>query len=211
MQNTEEVIRLLKKEYPNTRYYLNFSNPLELVVAAILSAQCRDTVVNAATKHLFRKYKTSGEYANASLNELENDIKSITFFKNKAKNIMGAAGIIDEKYKGKVPDTMGQLVELPGVGRKTANAILQNAFGKIEGIIVDTHVIRVTYRLGWTKQKNPEKIEKDLTAIIPRKNWKILPHLLKDHGRAVCLSIPHCSECVLNKICPKQGCEADMR
>ena len=205
MLNSEKIISLLKKEYPNTKYYLDFSNPIELVVAAILSAQCRDVIVNATTKNLFRKYKTAGSYAAAPLGQLENDIKSITFFKNKAKNIKEACNIIDEKYNGKVPDTMEQLVELPGIGRKTANAILINAFDKVEGVVVDTHVIRVSYRLGMTKNKNPEKIEKDLMLAIPKKDWKVFPHLMKDHGRAVCATAPQCSSCALNKLCPKRG------
>lgn len=201
MTNAEKSISLLKKEYPNTKYYLNFSNPLELVVAAILSAQCRDSVVNATTKNLFKKYKTARDYASA---DLENEIKAITFFRNKAKNIREAAKLID-KNGGRVPDMMEELTKLPGVGRKTANAILQNAFGKVEGVIVDTHVIRVSYRLGLTKEKNPEKIEKDLMAAVPKKYWKIYPHLMKDHGRAVCFAVPRCSTCVLQKTCPKQG------
>ena len=200
---TEKIISTLKKEYPDTKYYLDFSNPLELVVAAILSAQCRDTVVNATTKNLFKKYRTAKDYANAPIDELENSVKSTTFFKNKAKNIREACKIIAER--GGVPDTMEGLTELPGVGRKTANAILINAFDKVEGIVVDTHVIRLAYRLGLTQQKNPEKIEQDLMKIIPKKDWKILPHLLKDHGRAVCTSVPACSECVLEKMCPRQG------
>lgn len=199
---TEKIISTLKHEYPGTKYYLDFSNPLELVVAAILSAQCRDTVVNATTKNIFKKYRNAKDYANV---DLENDIKSITFFKNKAKNIKETCRILDEKYGGKVPNTMEELIELPGIGRKTANAILINAFDKVDGIVVDTHVIRLSYRLGWTKQKNPEKIEKDMMNIIPKKDWKILPHLMKDHGRVVCVAVPKCSACVIEKICPKQG------
>src|SRR3989339_423077 len=145
---TEKIISILKKEYPDTKYYLDFSNPMELVVATILSAQCRDVVVNATTKNLFKKYKTAKENANANL---ENDIKSITFIKNKAKNIKEAFRIISEKHCGKMPDSMNELMELPGIGRKTANAILINAFNKIEGVVVDTHVIRLAYRFGWTK------------------------------------------------------------
>ncbi len=203
---TEKIISMLKKEYPDTKYYLDFSNPLELVVAAILSAQCRDTVVNGTTKTLFKKYRNARDYSNTPLNQLENDIKSITFFKNKAKNIKETCRIIADKCGGKVPDNMESLVELPGIGRKTANAILINAFDVIVGVPCDTHVIRVSYRLGWTNNKNPDKIEKDLMRLIPKKYWKKLPHLLKDHGRAICRApIPSCDNCILNKVCPKQG------
>ena len=202
----EKIVSTLKKEYPGTKYYLDFSNPVELVVAAILSAQCRDTVVNSVTKNIFKKYKTARDYANAPFNQFENDIKSITFFKNKAKNIVEACKIISEKHDGKVPDTMDELIGLPGIGRKTANAILINAFDKVEGVVVDTHVIRLAYRFGWTKQKNPGKIEKDLMALIPKKDWKSLSHLMKDHGREICKApVPECGRCFLNKLCPKQG------
>lgn len=202
----EQALRLLKKEYPDAKYYLNFSNPLELMVAAVLSAQVRDTVVNAATPHLFKKYKTAKDYADADLQELTDIIKSITFAGNKARNIKAACKILAEKYGGRVPDTIEELTELPGIGRKTANAILINGFDKVVGITCDTHVIRLAYRLGWTKQKNPDKIEQDLMKLIPKSGWKKIPYLLKDHGRAVCKApVPECSRCVLDKLCPKQG------
>ena len=201
-----KVVSLLKKEYPNAKYYLNFSNPLELMVAAILSAQVRDEVVNATTPHLFRKYKTAKDYAEASLLQLEKEISKITFYKNKAKHIKEACKTLTEKYNGKIPQTMEELTQLPGIGRKTANAILINAFNIVTGIPCDTHVIRVSYRLGWTKNKNPDKIEKDLMNLLPKNEWKKIPYLLKDHGRAVCKApVPYCSRCVLNKLCPKQG------
>ncbi len=206
MIDSEKIIRLLKKEYPNAKYYLNFSNPLELFVAAILSAQVRDEVVNSATPILFKKYKTAKDYSEADLDELIKDIKRISFAGNKAKNIISACKILAEKYNGKVPDKMGNLVNLPGIGRKTANAILQNAFNVVEGVVVDTHVIRVSYRLGWTKNTNPEKIEQDLMKSVNKKYWKDLPHLLKAHGRAVCRApIPTCSKCILNNLCPRVG------
>lgn len=206
MEKHMEALKILKKEYPHTKYYLNFSNPLELLVAAILSAQVRDTAVNATTPALFKKYKTAKDYAKADWNQLANDIKSVTFPGAKAKNIIAACKILAEKHGGKVPDSMEELVELPGIGRKTANAILQNAFDKVEGVVVDTHVIRVSYRLGWTKQTNPEKIEQDLIRLFHKKEWKKLPHLMKDHGRAVCRApVPSCSKCAVNKLCPKQG------
>lgn len=201
-----QVVKLLKKEYPHAKYYLNFSTPLELLVAAILSAQVRDEVVNAATPALFRKYKTAKDYAEADLEELIGHIKTITFAGNKARNIRAACKIIAERHKGRVPETIEELTALPGIGRKTANAILINAFGKVVGIPCDTHVIRLSYRLGWTKNRNPGKIEKDLMNLLPKDEWKKIPYLLKDHGRAVCKApLPACSKCVVSKLCPKQG------
>jgi len=205
MQNVSSIISKLKKEYPDSKYYINFSNPLQLMVAAIMSAQVRDSVVNAATPTLFKKYKTSEDYANSSVTDIESIIKSVTFYKNKAKNIKEACRVLAEKHDGRVPKTMNELISLPGIGRKTANAILINAFGVVEGIPVDTHVIRLSQRLGWTKNKDPEKIEQDLMKIVPKSEWKTMPHLLKDHGRAVCTSAPKCDRCVLSKDCPKIG------
>ncbi len=197
-----DTLKILKKEYPKAKYYLNFSNPLQLVVAAILSAQCRDEVVNATTATLFKKYGSAKDFTKLE----ENDIKSITFFRAKVKNIREAAKIIDEKYKGKVPQTTGELIELPGIGRKTANAIMQNAFGVVEGVIVDTYGIRIPYRLGWVKTQDPEKIEKELMKTLPKSYWKEFPHLVKAHGRAVCKApVPICSQCVLEKTCSKIG------
>lgn len=200
--NMGEVLRILKKEYPNTKYYLKFSNPLELMVATILSAQCRDDVVNSVTAKLFKKYKTAADFTKLG----EEDIKSITFFNNKAKNIREAARLLIEKHNGNVPDTMEELTNLPGIGRKTANAILINAFDKVVGVVVDVHVLRVAYRLGLTKNTNPEKVESDLMSVLPKPEWKRFTWLMKDHGRAVCRApVPYCSKCVLNKICPKNG------
>lgn len=200
-----ELIKLLRKEYPDAKYYLEFTNTLELMVAAILSAQCRDTLVNARTKTIFAKYKTAKDYANARLSELEKDIAPITFYRAKAENVKGACEIIVKEYGGKIPDSIEELMKLPGIGRKTANAILINGFGRVEGITVDTHVIRVAYRLGLTKFKAPDKIEKDLMNVIPEQNWKEFPYLMKDHGRAICGTIPKCSKCVVNFLCKKQG------
>jgi endonuclease-3 len=206
LQQASKVLAELKKLYPNARYYLNFSSPLELVVAAILSAQVRDVVVNATTPQLFEKYKTAQDYAQADLETLIKEISPVTFPANKAKYIKQACKILVEKYHGKVPGTVEQLVELPGIGRKTANAILINAFGKVEGIVVDTHVIRVAYRLGWTKNKNPDKIEQDLIKIIPKSDWARITWLLKDHGRAVCKApVPNCGQCRLESYCTKAG------
>lgn len=206
MKNVSKIIELLKKEYPGAKYYLNFSNPLELMIAAILSAQVKDEVVNVATPNLFKKYKTAKDYAKADLRELINYIKNITFAGNKANNIKKACGILVEKYKEKVPNDMEKLIELPGIGRKTANTILINAFNKVLGIPTDTHVLRLSFRLGWTKDKKPDKVEQDLMEIIPKKDWKRIPHLLKAHGRAICKApVPFCNKCFLNKLCPKNG------
>lgn len=201
-----KIIARLKEHYPDARYYLNFSNPLELMVAAILSAQVRDEVVNEATKTLFKRYKTAKDYANADLKEFEKEISKITFFRNKAKNVKEACRILIEKYNGNVPRKMEELTKLPGIARKTANVILSNAYDVIEGIPVDTHYIRVAYRLGWTKSTNPVVIEKDSMNIIDKKYWKELPWLLKAHGKAICKApYPYCSKCFLNEECPKQG------
>ena len=206
MAKPEAAIARLKKHYPKAKYYLNFSGPLELMVAAILSAQVRDEVVNASTPALFKKYNTAKDYADADIEEMISYISRITFAGNKARNIKKACQILVEKYNGNVPDTIEALTELPGIGRKTANAIQQNAFNIVNGIVVDTHVIRVSYRLGWTKNKNPEKIEKDLMQIVPKSYWKKIPHLLKSHGRAICRApVPSCSKCFLKDICPKAG------
>lgn len=204
-EGIHEIIELLKKGYPHAKYYLNFSNPLELMVAAILSAQVRDEIVNSTTPKIFEKYKTAKDYANSDEKELVNEIKSITFAGNKAKNIINACKILVGKYGGKVPKTMEDLTSLPGIGRKTANTILINAYDIIEGIPVDIWVQRLSIRLGWTKNKDPNKIEQDLMKIIPKNEWKRIAYLLKTHGRAICQSTPYCSKCFLSKICPKIG------
>ncbi len=200
------VLAALKKAYPHAKYYLDFETPLQLLVAVILSAQCTDTVVNACTKVLFRKYKTAKDFASVPLSHLEKNISSITFFRNKAKAIQHACRMILEKHHGNVPDTIEELIALPGIGRKSANAILINGFHKIVGIVVDTHVIRVAYRLGWTKNKDADKIEQDLMKLIPKEEWKRITYLLKDHGKAVCKApVPFCSQCIVNTWCPKNG------
>lgn len=201
-----EAIKRLKENYPDAKYYLNFSNPLELMVAAILSAQIRDEVVNASTPALFKKYKTAKDYATADLTEMESMISEITFYRNKAKNIKAACRMLVEEHNGNVPKTMSELVKLPGIARKTANVILANAYNIIEGIPVDTHFIRISYRLGWTKSSNPVVIEKDCMSAIDKKYWKELPWLLKSHGRKICKApVPYCSKCFLNDLCPKEG------
>lgn len=198
--------KTLSKAYPKAKYYLNYTSPLELMVAAILSAQCTDEKVNECTKRLFEKYRAARDYATAVLSELQKDISTINFYNNKARSIQGACRILVEKHNGNVPSSMEELIELPGIARKTANVIQQNIFNKVEGVVVDTHVLRVSYRLGWSANTKPEKVELDLMKSFPKKDWKKLPHLLKQHGRAVCKApTPFCSKCVLQKLCPKNG------
>lgn len=206
MKASERVAQLIKvfpKVYPNAHTELNFKTPLELLIATILSAQCTDKRVNMVTPALFKKYRTARDYATAPPGELENEIKSTGFFNSKAKSIRGATGTIAEKFKGKVPNSMEELRALPGVGRKTANVVLGNAFGINEGIVVDTHVIRLSDRLGLTKNKDPEKIEQDLMKLVPRKDWAIWSHWLIWHGRRRCYARkPDCSNCEIFKLCP---------
>lgn len=198
-----EVISLLKKEYPQAKIALNYSNPLELLVATILSAQCTDERVNRVTKALFKRYRTAKDYANVELSELEEYVKPTGFYHVKASNIKNASSMLVEKFNSKVPNSMNELTLLPGVARKTANIVLSNAYGVIDGIAVDTHVRRLSQRLGLTKNKDPEKIEQDLMKIIPQKEWYSLTYLLIEHGRKICVAKkPHCAKCVLNKICP---------
>jgi len=198
-----EIIELLEKEYPKAKTALHYSSPLEILVATILSAQCTDKRVNIVTKSLFKKYRTAEDYAHADLAELEEDIRSTGFYRNKAKNIKNAGRMLVEKYDSQVPRTMEEILELPGVARKTANIVLSNAYGIIEGVAVDTHVLRLAQRLGFTENKNPDKIEKDLMEIVPKSHWKRITDLLIFHGRNVCIARkPKCSICSLNKICP---------
>ncbi len=205
-ERASAILQRLKVAYPHAKYYLNFSNPLELLVAAILSAQARDELVNAVTAELFGKYQTASDYANAPLEQLESDIQRVNFYRNKAKAIQSACKILVEEYGGRVPDTLQGLVKLPGIGRKTANAILSHAFGRVEGIVVDTHVIRLSQRMGLTRERDPEKIERDLMALISKSEWPRLPWLMKDHGRAVCVpKKPKCTQCVVQALCPKVG------
>ena len=204
--NTTQVLETLQKSYPGARYYLNFKTPLELLVAAILSAQVRDEVVNESTLALFSKYKAAKDYANASVDELLKFVGKVTFAGNKVNNIIAACKILHEKYNGKVPQNIDELVELPGIGRKTEIVILTNAFDIVDGVVVDTHVIRVSYRLGWTRNTNPEKIEADLNKAIEKQWIKKTQWLLKAHGRAVCKApTPVCSKCPVFSLCPRQG------
>jgi endonuclease-3 len=202
-ERVNEIIALLKKEYPDVRTALDHSNPLELLVSTILSAQSTDRQVNVVTKNLFKKYRTPRDYIKTPLDELEKDIHSTNFYKNKAKNIKKLCELLVENFGGKVPDNMEDMITLPGVARKTANVVLWSAFGKNEGIAVDTHVKRVSARLGLTKNTNPEKIEKDLMMVVPKNNWGFFSLLLIRHGREICTAKkPRCQDCVLNKICP---------
>jgi endonuclease-3 len=202
-RRVRRVISTLKKEYPDARCSLDHTSPLELLVATILSAQCTDERVNLVTADLFRKYRTWEDYASAPASELERDIRSTGFFRNKAKSIQGACGMIGERYGGRVPESMEELLELPGVARKTANVVLGNAFGVASGVVVDTHVARLSGRLGFSAEKAPEKIERDLASLVPRSDWIVFPHLLIAHGRKICKARkPLCAECHVAKLCP---------
>lgn len=198
-----KIIDLLEKECPDAKIALNYTNPLELLVATILSAQCTDERVNIVTKSLFKKYRKAEDYANADLAELEQDIKSTGFYRNKARNIKKAGQILVQRFNSKVPKTMKEMLELPGVARKTANIVLQNAYGVVEGIAVDTHVRRVSARLGLTANEDQNKIEEDLMRIVPKEKWMRMTGLLIFLGRRVCVAKkPKCEICVLNEICP---------
>lgn len=198
-----EIIKLLEKEYPTAKTALRYNNSLEILVATILSAQCTDKRVNIVTKSLFKKYRTALDYANADLPELEQDIKSTGFYKNKAKNLKNTGKMLVEKYDSKVPNTMEELIKLQGVARKTANIVLSNAYGISVGIAVDTHVRRLSQRLGFTENTDPSKIEADLMKIVPKSHWKKITNLLILHGRNVCTARnPKCNLCNLNGICP---------
>jgi endonuclease-3 len=202
-QRVEKIIELIEKQYPNAKTALNFTNPLEILLATILSAQTTDVTVNIVTRILFKKYRTAEDYVNADIVELEQVIHSTGFYHNKAKNLQKCCQLLVEKFYSQVPKTMEELLELPGVARKTANIVLYNAFGITAGIAVDTHVTRLSKRLGLTQQKDQNKIEQDLMQITPKEKWMPLTDLLIFHGRNVCKAKkPHCEICVLNKICP---------
>ncbi len=205
-KRTVEIIKRLKREYPDAHCALNHTSPFELLIATILSAQCTDVRVNIVTADLFRKYRGPADFLNVTQSELEKDIHSTGFFRNKAKNIQSACQRIIDVFGGEVPRTMNELLTLGGVARKTANVVLGNAFGIAAGVVVDTHVSRLSQRLGLTKNKTPEKIEKDLQKLVPKKDWVMFPHWLITHGRNICIARrPRCSECVLSDICPKIG------
>lgn len=199
----KEVIKLLSKLYPDAKVALNYENPLELLVATILSARCTDAKVNQVARKLFEKYRTPEDYMNAKTSVLRREIRSLGTFRRKAALIKGCCKALVEEFNSSVPRSMAEIVTLPGVARKTANVVLANAYGVVEGIAVDTHVTRLSRRLGLTKNKLPDKIEKDLMGIVPRGDWFRISYLLIDHGRKICTARkPLCSECVINGICP---------
>jgi endonuclease-3 len=201
-ERVKKIWPILNKTYPEARIALKFNNPLELLIATILSAQCTDTRVNMVTKDIFRKYRGARQWADAELKQIEADIKSTGFYHNKALSIKGACKMIMEKFDGKVPGTMEELLKLPGVGRKTANVILGNAFG-VPGVVCDTHVIRLSRRLQLSRNGDPAKLEFDLMQIVPKKNWLLFSDLLIWHGRNICKARrPQCQACPISKYCP---------
>jgi endonuclease-3 len=203
VEYAREIYRRLIEHYPNAHCALDFKTPFQLLVATILSAQCTDKRVNMVTPALFKKYKTPKAMAEANPEELEEMIKSTGFFRNKTKSLLGMSSAVADRHGGKVPQEMDELVQLPGVGRKTANVVLGNAFDKNEGVVVDTHVGRVSGRLGLTKNTDPVKIEQDLMKLFPKEDWTLLSHLFIQHGREICdARRPACERCFLNDICP---------
>src|SRR5438477_316539 len=202
----KKIIAGLKKTYPDAHCELNYSNPLELLIATILSAQCTDKRVNIVTAELFKKYRSAADYAAVPEEELENAIKSTGFFRNKTKSIKTAARAIMDRHNGEVPRTMEELIELGGVGRKTANVVLGNAFNVNVGVVVDTHVARLAYRLGLTRETAPHKIEQQLMELVPQNEWTLFSHWLIWHGRRRCYArAPDCANCEIEKLCPRLG------
>ncbi|HHI97177.1 MAG TPA: endonuclease III, partial [Thermodesulfatator atlanticus] len=198
-----KIIERLKAAYPEARIALKFSNPLELLVATILSAQCTDERVNQVTRQLFKKYRSAKDYAEAPLEELAEDIRPTGFYQQKAKYIKEACRMIVEEFGGEVPRNMDDMLKLPGGARKTANIVLANAYGIVEGIPVDTHVRRLAKRLGFSNEKDPNKIEQDLMAIIPKEDWGFIPYVFQQHGRQICKAKkPLCAKCVVRDLCP---------
>lgn len=200
-----QILAILQKEYPDARVTLDYKNPWQLLIATIMAAQCTDERVNLVTRDLFKKYRQVGDFAAADLSTLEKEIRSTGFFRNKAKNIIGCCQKIVKEFRGEVPRTLAELTSLPGVGRKTANIILGNAYGQ-QAIAVDTHVQRLSHRLGWAKSADPDKIEFELMKVIPADRWTMAGHQLVAHGRKVCLARnPQCSSCPVALFCPKIG------
>ena len=207
-KHAKKILTSLKKAYPDAGCSLSFQSPLELLVATILSAQCTDVQVNKVTPKLFQQFRSAEDYATVPLEQLEKAIRTTGFYRNKAKSIQNSCREIIERFDGKVPDTMESLTSLPGVGRKTANVVLSNGFGRSEGFTVDTHVFRLSHRLGLVKGNTPEKAEQELMQLFPQTDWAYLSHALILHGRKVCNARkPHCADCPFAKICPKIGVE----
>ena len=205
-QHAKKILAGLKKTYPEAGCSLSFQSPLELLIATILSAQCTDVQVNKVTPKLFRQFRSAEDYAAVPLEQLEDAIRTTGFFHNKAKNIQNACRKIMTVFGGRVPDTMEALVSLPGVGRKTANVVLSNGFGRNEGFVVDTHVFRLSHRLGLVEGKTPEKAEQELMSVFPQGDWAYLSHALILHGRQICRARkPRCVDCPLKKSCPRLG------
>ncbi|MEX0692317.1 MAG: endonuclease III [Gemmatimonadales bacterium] len=202
----EQVLAALQTAYPDAKCSLDYASPLQLLVATILSAQCTDERVNKVTPALFARYRTAQDFADASPDELAEYIKSTGFFNNKTRSLIGMGRALVERFGGEVPSSMSELVTVPGAGRKTANVVLGNAFGIEEGVVVDTHVGRISQRLGFTKHKDPVKIERDLMQLVPKGQWTLFPHLMIHHGRAVCTALkPRCEICPVNRWCPRIG------
>jgi endonuclease III len=202
-KRAKKIIALLSKEYPTAKCSLDHKNPLQLLIATILSAQCTDKRVNLVTPALFARFKTAKDFAEAGLPELEKYVRTTGFYRNKAKSVKAAGQALVEKHGGEVPKTMEELIHLPGVGRKTANVVLGTGYGITSGIVVDTHVSRIAERLGLSPKASPEKMEKYLMEVIPKKDWILFPHQIIYHGRAVCKAQrPNCPGCVLNRVCP---------
>lgn len=206
-QRAEKTIELLSKLYPTAKTALNYTNPLELLIATMLSAQTTDAQVNKVTQTLFKKYRSAKDYAEAPIEQIEEDIHSTGFYHNKARNLKACIQMLIDRFHGEVPKTMEELIELPGVARKTANIVLYFAYGVTAGVAVDTHVMRLSQRLGLTEQKDQNRIERDLMALLPKEQWMLLTDLLIYHGRQVCTAKkPRCGNCVLNKYCPCAFC-----
>jgi endonuclease-3 len=200
---TELILSVLKEEFPEAGCSLNFKTPLQLLLATILSAQCTDERVNIVTRDLFKKYRSAADFASAPIGEIEKMVRSTGFYRNKAKSIKACCGVLMSEHDGEVPDTMDALTPLAGVGRKTANVVLGNAFGKEEGVVVDTHVRRITNLLKLTRQQDPVKIERELVKIVPRQDWTLFSHLLIRHGRRTCVARrPDCQSCRIAELCP---------
>ena len=198
-----EIVKILKKEYPDPEVALNYETPMQLLCAVILSAQCTDVRVNKVTEGLFKKYRSVADFSNADLRSFQNQVSSVSFYRNKSKNIVSSAKMIRDEFKSRIPDSMDDLLKLPGVARKTANVVLSEIYRRNEGICLDTHCIRLTQRWSLTKNKNPVKIEKELMDVIPKKDWELFSLLTIAHGRKVCKARkPDCKNCVLKKICP---------